>query len=219
MTTTLSSPVSLRYRPDLQRIANWIQPASRVLDLGCGDGKLLAYLRHSKRVSGMGVERDPKAVASSIQRGVHVIQQDLEEGLALFPDQHFETVVLSKTLQSMLNTETILREMARVAHYGIVSFPNFGYWTHGLSILRGRMPISKEMPYQWYNTPNIHLCTLRDFEDLAKELGLKITHRALFNGRAEVRFFPGWRSTLAVYRFESPHYVALPDESAPAGDA
>jgi|SRR5690625_2309830 len=216
MTTTLSSPVSLRYRPDLQRIANWVQPSSRVLDLGCGDGKLLAYLRHSKRVLGMGVERDPKAVVSSIQRGVHVIQQDLEDGLALFPDQHFETVVLSKTLQSMLNTEAILREMARVAHYGIVSFPNFGYWTHGLSILRGRMPISKEMPYQWYNTPNIHLCTLRDFEDLAQELGLKITHRALFNGRAEVRFFPSWRSTLAVYRFESPYFVALPDEHASA---
>lgn len=199
------APVSLRYRPDLQRIANWIEPGSNVLDLGCGDGKLLAYLQHSKRVSGTGVERDPSAVVNSIQRGVNVIQQDLEEGLALFPDQHFETVVLSKTLQSMLNTETILREMARVAKYGIVSFPNFGYWTHGLSIMMGRMPISKEMPYQWYNTPNIHLCTLRDFEDLATELRLKVTHRALFNGRAEIRFLPSWRSALAVYRFESPY--------------
>lgn len=206
------APVSLKYRPDLQRIANWVQPGSNVLDLGCGDGKLLAYLQHSKRVRGMGVERDPNAVVSSIQRGVDVIQQDLEEGLALFPDQHFQTVVLSKTLQSMLHTENILREMARVAHYGVVSFPNFGYWTHGLSIMMGRMPISKEMPYQWYNTPNIHLCTLRDFEDLAKELGLKITHRALFNGRAEVRFFPSWRSTLAVYRFESPFHIPARDD-------
>jgi len=210
------APVSLRYRPDLQRIANWVQPNSNVLDLGCGDGKLLAYLQHSKRVQGTGVERDPNAVVSSIQRGVEVIQQDLEEGLALFPDQHFQTVVLSKTLQSMLHTETILREMARVANYGVVSFPNFGYWTHGLSIMMGRMPISKEMPYQWYNTPNIHLCTLKDFEDLAAELGLKITHRALFNGRAEVRFFPGWRSTLAVYRFESPFNLATEDADSAA---
>ncbi len=208
---TIVAPVSLKYRPDLQRIANWVQPNSNVLDLGCGDGKLLAYLQHSKRVQGTGVERDPSAMVKSIQRGVNVIQQDLEEGLALFPDQHFQTVVLSKTLQSMLHTETILREMARVANYGVVSFPNFGYWTHGLSIMMGRMPISKEMPYQWYNTPNIHLCTLKDFEDLAKELGLKITHRALFNGRAEVRFFPGWRSTLAVYRFESPAHLPAKD--------
>src|SRR5690625_5818087 len=140
-------------------------------------------------------------MVKSIQRGVNVIQQDLEEGLALFPDQHFQTVVLSKTLQSMLHTETILREMARVANYGVVSFPNFGYWTHGLSIMMGRMPISKEMPYQWYNTPNIHLCTLRDFEDLAKELVVKISHRALFNGRAGVRVFSSCVSTLSVFLF------------------
>src|SRR5690625_2670904 len=130
------APGSLRYRPELQRIANWGQPDSTVTDLGGGEVKLLAYLQHSTRVQGTGVERDPKAVVSSIQRGVEVIQQDLEEGLALFPDQNFQTVVLSKTLQSMLHTETILREMARVANYGVVSFPNFGYWTHGLSIDR-----------------------------------------------------------------------------------
>lgn len=196
--------VSLAQRPDLVRIASWIKPESDVLDLGCADGKLLAYLQHTKQVYGTGIERDPEAVVASVRRGVAVVQQNLEEGLALFEDQHFDTVVLSKTLQSMLNTEHILREMARVARYGIVSFPNFGHWSHGLSILAGRMPVSKEMPYEWYNTPNIHLCTLRDFQDLAKALGLRITDRVIFNGKDEVRVLPSLRGTLAVYRFESP---------------
>ncbi|GGE57972.1 MAG TPA: methionine biosynthesis protein MetW [Paenalcaligenes hominis] len=196
--------VSLAQRPDLIRIASWIQPKSDVLDLGCADGKLLAYLQQTKQVHGTGIERDPEAVVASVRRGVAVVQQNLEEGLALFENQHFETVVLSKTLQSMLNTEHILREMARVARYGIVSFPNFGHWSHGLSILAGRMPVSKEMPYEWYNTPNIHLCTLRDFEDLAKALGLRITDRVVFNGKNEVNWLPSLRGTLAVYRFESP---------------
>lgn len=202
-------PVSLAQRPDLARIASWIEPSTHVLDLGCADGKLLAYLQRTKNVQGTGIERDPQAVVASVRRGVPVIQQDLEEGLALFEDQHFDTVVLSKTLQSMLNTEHILREMARVARYGIVSFPNFGYWTHGLSILAGRMPVSKEMPYEWYDTPNIHLCTLKDFQDLAKSLGLIITDRVVFNGKKELRFLPGLRGTLAVYRFESPFAYSL----------
>lgn len=202
-------PVSLAQRPDLARIASWIEPSTHVLDLGCADGKLLAYLQRTKNVQGTGIERDPQAVVASVRRGVPVIQQNLEEGLALFEDQHFDTVVLSKTLQSMLNTEHILREMARVARYGIVSFPNFGYWTHGLSILAGRMPVSKEMPYEWYDTPNIHLCTLKDFQDLAKSLGLIITDRVVFNGKKELRFLPGLRGTLAVYRFESPFASSL----------
>lgn len=164
------SPVSARFepaalRPDLARIAGWIEPGSRVLDLGCGDGALLAYLRDHRQVRGAGVEIDDNYVIACVQRGVEVIQQNLEDGLALFDDQQFDTVVLSQTLQSMHRTEHILREMARVARHGVVSFPNFGYWPHGWSILRGRMPVTGQMPYQWYNTPNIHLCTLRDFED------------------------------------------------------
>lgn len=192
-------------RPDLIRIASWITPGSRVLDLGCGDGTLLAYLRDHKQVVGAGVELSDERVISCVSRGVQVIQQNLEEGLALFDNQQFDTVVLSRTLQSMHNTEHILREMARVAHFGIVSFPNFGYWPHGWSILSGRMPVTGEMPYQWYDTPNIHLCTLNDFRDLAKKLNLRITDLATFNNRKEVKFLPGWRSTLAVYRFESPN--------------
>lgn len=192
-------------RPDLARIASWIEPGSRVLDLGCGDGALLAWLRDNKDVCGAGVELSDELIAASVSRGVDVIQQDLEQGLALFDNQQFDTVVLSRTLQSMRNTEHILKEMARVARYGIVSFPNFGYWPHGLSILRGRMPVTGEMPYQWYDTPNIHLCTLRDFQDLATNLKLRITNRAAFNNNREVRFLAGWRSTLAVYRFLSPY--------------
>ena len=192
-------------RPDLARIASWIEPGSRVLDLGCGDGALLAWLRDNKEVSGAGVELSDELIAASVSRGVDVIQQDLEQGLALFDNQQFDTVVLSRTLQSMRNTEHILKEMARVARYGVVSFPNFGYWPHGLSILRGRMPVTGEMPYQWYDTPNIHLCTLRDFQDLATNLKLRITNRAAFNNNREVRFLAGWRSTLAVYRFLSPY--------------
>lgn len=204
---TTANAVSLAQRPDLARIASWIEPSTHVLDLGCADGKLLAYLQRTKNVHGSGIERDPEAVVASVRRGVSVIQQDLEEGLALFENQHFDTVVLSKTLQSMINTEHILREMARVARYGIVSFPNFGHWSHGLSILAGRMPVSKEMPYEWYDTPNIHLCTLRDFQDLAKSLGLRILDRVVFDGKKEVSLLPGLRGTLAVYRFESPYAV------------
>lgn len=200
--------LSMENRPDLLRIAQWIEPGSRVLDLGCGDGTLLAWLRDHKQVDGAGVEFDDNRVIASVQRGVRVIQQNLEEGLALFADQQFDSVVLSQTLQSMHHTEHILREMARVARYGIVSFPNFGHWTHGLSILRGRMPVTGQMPYEWYNTPNIHLCTMNDFEDLAHQLGLKVTHVATFNQDKEVRFLAGWRSALAVYRFESPYAPA-----------
>lgn len=169
-------------RIDLLRIAEWIAPGSRVLDLGCGDGRLLDYLQRTRQVSGAGVELDDEHMIASVRRGVRVIQQNLEEGLALFDDRQFDTVVLSQTLQSMHHTEHILREMARVARYGIVSFPNFGYWPHGWSILRGRMPVNDQMPYQWYDTPNIHLCTLRDFQILAAQLGLRVTHLAAFRG-------------------------------------
>ncbi|WP_066455165.1 methionine biosynthesis protein MetW [Castellaniella caeni] len=191
-------------RIDLLRIAQWIKPGSRVLDLGCADGYLLSYLQRTRQVQGAGVELNDDQVIAAVRRGVRVIQQNLEEGLALFDDQQFDTVVLSQTLQSMHHTEHILQEMARVARYGIVSFPNFGYWPHGWSILRGRMPVNDQMPYQWYDTPNIHLCTLTDFQRLAAQLRLRITDLATFRGSHEIKYLRSWRSMLALYRFESP---------------
>src|SRR5690554_4453323 len=177
-----------RLRPDLLRIAQWVDPGSRALDLGCGDGALLEHLKLTRNVTGVGVEIDDDRVLASTRRGVDVLQQNLEEGLALFSDQCFDTVVLSQTLQSMHKTEHILLEMARVARYGIVSFPNFGYSPHGISLLRGRMPVTGQMPYAWYNTPNIHLCTIKDFEDLATKLGLQILERATYGPKSEVKW-------------------------------
>jgi methionine biosynthesis protein MetW len=197
--------MSQAVRQDLLRIAHWIEPKSRVLDLGCGDGVLLEYLQQQRQVTGVGVEIDDQRVIACAKRGVDVIQQNLEDGLALFSGACFDTVVLSQTLQSMHHTEHILMEMARVARYGIVSFPNFGYFPHGISLLRGRMPVTGQMPYAWYNTPNIHLCTLKDFEDLCRSLGLKILERATYGPDSEVKLFAGWRATLALYRFTSDH--------------
>ncbi|NEN75284.1 methionine biosynthesis protein MetW [Pelistega sp. NLN82] len=190
-------------RPDLQRIASWIESGSRVLDLGCGMGTLLKHLKEEKQVDGIGVEIDNERVIACITKGVNVIQQNLEDGLALFDDQQFDVVVLSQTLQAMLNTEHILKEMARVAKRGVVSFPNFGHWTHWWSIFKGTMPVTGQMPYEWYNTPNIHLCTLKDFESLAQKLGLKVLERSTFNEGKEISILPGWRSTLALYHFQS----------------
>ena len=202
-----SAPQITDLRGDLARIAQWVQPQTRVLDLGCGDGTLLAHLKRSKNVQGIGVEISDARVLSCVQRGVHVIQQNLEDGLAMFDDQQFDTVVLSQTLQSMHNTEHILREMTRVGREAIVSFPNFGYWPHGWSILLGRMPVTGQMPYNWHDTPNIHLCTLKDFERLSRQLGFSILERATFNDQREVKFLAGWRSTLAAYRFTAGHHT------------
>lgn len=201
-----SAPADLKIlqslRVDLQQIAQWVAPESRLLDLGCGEGDLLAHVQQTKRVRAVGVELDDARVCRCVARGVPVIQQNLEQGLALFDDDAFDTVVLSQTLQAMHNTEKILVEMRRVGRAGIVSFPNFGHWKHGVSILLGRMPVTGQMPYQWYDTPNIHLCTLRDFEDLASKLALRITDRVVYAGEQPVKWWPSWRGSLALYRFE-----------------
>jgi methionine biosynthesis protein MetW len=197
-------PATVRpLRVDLRQIAAWVQPGSRVLDLGCGDGALLAHLRMDKRCRGYGVEIDDDQVAECVKAGINVIQSNLDAGLRMFTDAMFDTVVLSQTLQAMHNVEGILREMARVARQGIVSFPNFGHWRHAASLLAGRMPVTKHIPYQWYDTPNIHLCTLKDFEILAAKVGLAITGRAVFADGAPVTVLPALRATLAVYRFQA----------------
>lgn len=190
-------------RPDLQLIAGWIAPGSTVLDLGCGDGALLAHLRDAKGCHGYGVEIADDNVLAATRRRVNVIQADLESGLKMFGDDRFDTVVLSQTLQAMRHTEDILREMARVGRQGIVSFPNFGHWRHVLSLATGRMPVTPQIPYQWYDTPNVHLCTLKDFEILAAKLGLRVTERVVLANGQPVVFAPSLRATLAVYRFDT----------------
>jgi methionine biosynthesis protein MetW len=189
-------------RQDLAQIAAWIPPGVRVLDLGCGDGALLAYLRDSRGCPGYGIEIADDSVLACVRRETSVIQADLESGLRMFADGMFDTVVLSQTLQAMRNVEGILREMVRVGTHGIVSFPNFGHWRHLVSLLAGHMPVSPEIPYQWYDTPNIHLCTPKDFELLAARLGLRITDRALLAGGHPVSRWADLRAAVAVYRFE-----------------
>ena len=189
-------------RDDLRQIAAWISDGARVLDLGCGDGALMAYLRDSRAAHVYGVEIADDSILQCVRRGLSVLQADLESGLRMFPDRMFDTVVLSQTLQAMHQTEAVLHEMARVGRQGIVSFPNFGHWRHLMSLIGGRMPVSPQMPYQWYDTPNVHLCTPRDFEILAARLGLVITGRALLANGRPVAVLPNLRSKLAVYRFE-----------------
>jgi methionine biosynthesis protein MetW len=189
-------------RDDLRQIAAWVDNGARALDLGCGDGALMAYLRDSRAAHVYGVEIADDSILQCVRRGLSVIQADLESGLRMFPDRMFDIVVLSQTLQAMHQTEAVLHEMARVGRQGIVSFPNFGHWRHLMSLLGGRMPVSPQMPYQWYDTPNVHLCTPRDFEILAGRLGLVITGRALLANGRPVGFLPSLRSKLAVYRFE-----------------
>lgn len=193
----------MKLRTDLELIAGWIAPGAHVLDLGCGDGALLAYLRDAKGCRGYGVDIADDNVLAAVRNRVNVIQADLESGLRMFDDDQFDTVVLSQTLQAMRHAEDILREMARVGREGIVSFPNFGHWRHAVSLLAGRMPVTPQIPYQWYDTPNIHLCTLKDFEILAAKLGLRITARAVLANGRQVTVLPGLRATLAVYRFET----------------
>ena len=190
-------------RVDLAQIAQWVETGSRVLDLGCGDGALLAHLRDAQSCHGYGVEIDDDHVARCVKARINVIQQNLDAGLRMFSDSMFDTVVLSQTLQAVHNAEGILREMARVARQGIVSFPNFGHWRHAVSLLAGRMPVTKQIPYQWYDTPNIHLCTLKDFEILAARVGLVITGRAVLADGRPVHIAPSLRATVAVYRFET----------------
>ncbi|WP_037587072.1 methionine biosynthesis protein MetW [Stenoxybacter acetivorans] len=188
-------------RDDLQLIYDWIPERSRVLDLGCGGGELLAALTAQKNCQGYGVEIDTDSVLAAMTRGVNVIQADLEQGLRRFEEASFDVIVLSQTIQAMQNTETILQGMRRVAKQAIVSFPNFGYWRNRLQIgLFGHMPVSEHMPYQWYNTPNIHWCTLEDFERLCAKNQLTVLERAVMSEHKRITRFPNWRGSLAFYR-------------------
>jgi methionine biosynthesis protein MetW len=188
-------------RPDFEVIAGWIPQGAHVLDLGCGDGALLRFLRERRGITGYGVEIDDDNVLACTRNGVAVIQSDLERGLSDFDDRSFDFVLLSQTLQAMRNTERIVREMLRVGRAGIVAFPNFGYWKNRLHVLRGRMPVSPNLPYSWFNTPNIHLCTLSDFEAFCAERGIRITARSVLTGEQPVGLLPNLLGEIAIYRF------------------
>ena len=173
-----------------------------MLDLGCGDGSLLRYLKDTRDIHGYGVEINDENVQACFKNGINVIQNDLESGLSSFGSGSFDYVILSQTLQAMRHTENLIKEMMRVSKEGIVSFPNFGYWKNRLQILSGYMPVSEFLPYQWFDTPNIHLCTLRDFERFCLQHGANILERRIMNGNHQVSFAPNLFGALAFYRFE-----------------
>jgi methionine biosynthesis protein MetW len=181
-------------------IAELVPQGSRVLDLGCGDGAMLEYLQRHRACTGYGVEIDDANVLACVKRGVNVIQLNLDEGLALFGDASFDVVLQIDTLQHLRNAEVMLRETARVGRVGIVVFPNFAHWPNRLSILQGRMPVTRRLPYQWYDTPNIRVGTHADLADLAHRTGLKVLDSfGLQEGRT-VRFAPNLRAGTSVYK-------------------
>lgn len=188
-------------RPDFAAIAAWIPQGSSVLDLGCGDGSLLRYLKDARNIRGYGVEINDSNIEACILNGVNVIQSDLESGLSGFENNAFDYVILSQTLQATRHTEPLMQEMLRVGREGIVSFPNFGYWKNRLHVLRGNMPVSEDLPYQWYDTPNVHLCTLHDFETFCFTYSMQILDRRVMTGDRTVQLLPNLLGSTAVYRF------------------
>ena len=190
------------HRTDFEVIANWIPQGAHVLDLGCGGGTLLHKLITERGVTGYGVEKNDANVAACVAKGLPVLQQDLESGLAWFEDDSFDVAVLSLTLQAVHETENIMREIVRVGKKAIVSVPNFGFWQHRIAVMRGRMPVSKTLPYEWYNTPNVRVLTLKDFEILARDVGCQITRRAVLHDEQTVNFLPNLRGSLAVFEMQ-----------------
>ena len=190
-------------RSDFAAIAEWVKPGSRVLDLGCGDGTLLNYLKQQRSIIGYGIEIDDARILACVRNGVNVIQGDLERGLSDFADGSFDYVILSQTLQAMKNSERIIKEMLRVGLEGIVTFPNFGYWKNRMQVARGHMPVSDNLPYQWFDTPNVHLCTIADFERFCRERSIRIVERKVLTNGTAVSVWPNFLGALAVYHFGS----------------
>ena len=194
--------VLTQFRQDFAIIADWVKLGSKVLDLGCGDGSLLYFLQGSLDVRGYGVEKDDANWLACMGTGINVIQMDLEAGLSGFEAQSFDTVILSQTLQAMHNTEGIVQEMLRVGHEAIVTFPNFGYWRHRMQVVAGQMPVSENLPYQWYDTPNVHLCTINDFEQFCAEHNIRIEERRVLTDGEPISVMPNLMGSLAMYRLQ-----------------
>ncbi len=186
----------------MQAIARLVPQGARVLDLGCGDGALLAHLQEHNGCTGYGVELDDANVLACAQRGVNVLQLNLDQGLKVFADQSFDVVLQIDTLQHLRNAEVMLRETARVGKIGIVAFPNFGHWFNRLSVLRGRMPVTKRLPYQWYDTPNIRVGTYADFADLARKNQLQVLDSFGLQHGQEVRLLPNLMAGTAVFKLQ-----------------
>ena len=189
-------------RQDMELIASLVAPGSRVLDLGCGNGELLSHLKSQRQCSGYGIEIDDANVLACARRGVNVIQLNLEEGLALFEDQSFDVVLQLDTLQHLRATRKMLSETARVGRVGIVSFPNFAHWPNRLRVVGGRMPVTRALPYEWYDTPNIRVGTYADFEVLVRKDRLRVLDSFGVQRGAVVRRWPNLMASVAVFKFE-----------------
>jgi len=192
-------------RSDLNIIQGWISPESQVLDLGCGQGELLAFLQQHKTCRGYGLEINPDSIVSCIEKGVSVIEHDLNDGLADFKDQSVDTVVMTQALQAVRRPDVLLEDMLRVGNEAIITFPNFGYWrTRWYLLGKGKMPMSKTLPYNWYDTPNIHMCTFADFEALCREKGLTILNRTVVDSNHQehwsIKMWPNLLGEIAIYR-------------------
>ncbi len=194
-------------RVDLELISKWIEPGSRVLDLACGDGTLLAWLHNHKQVTGYGIEIAPEYIVECVRKGVNVIQTDLDAGLSDFDANSFDYVLITQSLQAMHFPDRLLGEMLRVGRQGIVSFPNMGHWKCRMQFaFRGRMPVTRALDNNWYDTPNIHLCTISDFERLCAEKQISVLQRAAMDYSHQSSFIikrlPNLLAELAIYRFQ-----------------
>ncbi len=193
-------------RYDLQIIASWIEPGSKVLDLGCGEGDLLHFLKRDKQVTGTGIERRESKVAQCIEKGLSVLQGDINQEVLDYPDHTFDYVILSQTLQQVYDPANLLQSLLRIGTKGIVSFPNFSHWRSRFQLLlTGYAPITKQLPYEWYDTPNIRVITLKDFRKFSKEVGFKVLKEVAINTNSQdrrgkiVEFYPNIRATYGIF--------------------
>ncbi len=197
----------MNLRADLKIPVQWIAPNSRVLDLGCGDGSLLQYLQLKSNISGYGIEINHSNIIECIKKGVNVIQNDLDAGLSVFEDNTFDYVIMTQTLQAIWNPDKLIDDMLRVGREAIITFPNFGHWKSRINLgLGGRMPVTRSLPHRWYSTPNIHLCTIRDFEKLCEHMKFSVIKRTVVNATHNqtiaTRWFPNLLGEIALYHIK-----------------